>query len=218
MPKLLQSAYVPNKANKLMSLSVAIASAYMAWRAGTNNQYITQARVNSYVQQGTVDAYTANTGKFDPEAPLLSEVANWWRLRQREWDTMVQTVQASAKGVFYWLGDAMLPLATFAAANYVGFRKEWGTAFKTAYKYLPKANWIEWFNIAFKGLGHVAGGALALPSKLLNSRVAEWIKHAPIPAAILGGLGFVTLQRLVDVYNGTSQHSQIQDDFTKYHQ
>ena len=217
----IKSAYDPNTVGKIASLAAAVGSAYALMRSGTNIEYLSRARQSVIEREGTVDSYIVNTGQYDPEAPVLSKMADWWRLRGVDIDNGTNSFNAAAQSLFFWLGDSWVPLSTLAASLGFGFRKELATTGRTIGKYLPKTNWGEVVENTFTGAakltGHAIGGSWSAVRSVGTQALALGQK-SPVAAGILGLLAFMTGAKFLGVLRGDNQQMTLRDDLTKFYQ
>jgi hypothetical protein len=211
----------PGVTAKVLSALAALASGYTMMRSSTNADYLGRARQSMINREGTVDSFTINTGLYDPEAPVLSEMANWWRLRGVDLKNGADSFNAWCQTMFFWLGDCWLPLTALIGSLGIGFRDELKTIFRIVGKYVPDTNWKAWipkgFDLTAKATGHTMGATykgLRVSTRML-SNVA---RKAPIPSAILGVLAVLTGGKFFSVLNGDNQRSTLRDDFTKFYQ
>jgi hypothetical protein len=215
---LVKSVYTTNITNKVLSALAAAGSIYTLVRNGTNIDYLSQARQNNLAREGRVDTYTTNTGYYDPEAPLLSEAANWWRLRGVDLKYNADSFNAGFKSFFYWLGDSWIPLGLLGGAVLGGFRHELtgtGKAFlKTAKRYLPENDWGQVIRNQFANVGKLMGHSAGVVSQGV-SYAGDLGKKSPLATAIIAGLTFMTGSKFVSVLRGDSQQGELRDDLSK---
>jgi hypothetical protein len=214
------SAYTTNAVGKIASLAAALGSAYVMMRSGTNVTYLGSARQAVIDRENNVDSYIVNTGQYDPEAPVLSQMADWWRLRGVDVQNGTDSFMAACQSVFFWLGDSWVPLTTLIASLSFGFRKELGTMAKTISKYLPDTNWGHVIEQGLTGTaklaGHTIGGTWSI---IRGGALAAWGlgQKSPVGAAVLGLLALMTGSKFISVLKGDNQQMTLRDDLTKFY-
>jgi hypothetical protein len=214
------SRYAPNLMAKLVSAVVAATGGYAAWRNWRGNNGFTQSRLNRLQQADQVEQLNLVTGSYNQDAPVLSDLANWVKRRQLDVVQTKDRIKTQLGGLGQYAVDTWMPLAAIAGAMGVGFKHELKAMVRTIGRYVPNTNWPR---IAarlsmgtFTGLGHVLGaGWWSIKKLFTNGMVTKAFKKAPLPSAILAGLGVLTAGKFAAVYSNQNPQVQLTQDLNK---